>query len=223
MSAIRCRRYTDKISQDVENALSLSQHRTSVGSTASSVPSCQSQSRQHSHSNSLGALNTTHRVTRRKSMSSTTATNIAAMAAAVRETSGSRTDLAGSSHRRGTLSKGGYNSGFPDAGSYPSQTDSLPNHVSIGPSVPRLRDTNSIIDGVALSSVPENATFTRAKARRASEGSRVSKGEGKRVSAGDLKCDKCGKGYKHSSCLTKHLLVSLITPFLSHAHRTWPK
>ncbi|KIV88545.1 hypothetical protein, variant [Exophiala mesophila] len=40
--------------------------------------------------------------------------------------------------------------------------------------------------------------------RRASEGSYLIKGEGKKSSS-DLKCDTCGKGYKHSSCLTKHL------------------
>jgi hypothetical protein len=31
------------------------------------------------------------------------------------------------------------------------------------------------------------------------------KGDGKKVNGNDLKCEKCGKGYKHSSCLTKHL------------------
>ena len=47
---------------------------------------------------------------------------------------------------------------------------------------------------------------SRARVRRASEGAHLSKGEGKR-SSGELRCEKCGKGYKHSSCLTKHLLV----------------
>ena len=46
----------------------------------------------------------------------------------------------------------------------------------------------------------------RARARRASEGAHVLKSDGKR-SSGELRCEKCGKGYKHSSCLTKHLLV----------------
>lgn len=44
--------------------------------------------------------------------------------------------------------------------------------------------------------------------RRASEGSYLVKGEGKR-SASELRCDTCGKGYKHSSCLTKHLYESM--------------
>ena len=59
-----------------------------------------------------------------------------------------------------------------------------------------------------------NKTVTigsKARARRASEGSYLTKGEGKR-SSGELRCDKCGKGYKHSSCLTKHLSVYLVFP-----------
>ena len=48
--------------------------------------------------------------------------------------------------------------------------------------------------------------------RRASDGGYLSKTDGKRVSGGELRCDTCGKGYKHSSCLTKHLSVALI-PF----------
>ena len=54
------------------------------------------------------------------------------------------------------------------------------------------------------------ANLSKTKARRASEGSHLTKGEGKR-SSGELRCEKCGKGYKHSSCLTKHLSV-----FLAH-------
>lgn len=41
--------------------------------------------------------------------------------------------------------------------------------------------------------------------RRASEGSHLIKGDKK---SGDLRCDTCGKGYKHSSCLTKHMYVA---------------
>lgn len=48
------------------------------------------------------------------------------------------------------------------------------------------------------------STGSKARARRASEGSYLTKGETRR-SSGELRCEKCGKGYKHSSCLTKHL------------------
>ncbi|KAK6380651.1 hypothetical protein LTS17_004851 [Exophiala oligosperma] len=47
-------------------------------------------------------------------------------------------------------------------------------------------------------------TSTKNRNRRASEGSYLIKGDGKK-SASELRCDTCGKGYKHSSCLTKHL------------------
>ena len=62
---------------------------------------------------------------------------------------------------------------------------------------------------------PPAGTISKARARRASEGSHL--GGGKRAS-GELRCEKCGKGYKHSSCLTKHLSVfpdPLLSPFLA--------
>lgn len=68
---------------------------------------------------------------------------------------------------------------------------------------------SAIVDGPPLATLPENEKGnSKARIRRASEGSRLSKGEGKRASGTELKCEKCGKGYKHSSCLTKHLSVS---------------
>ncbi len=48
--------------------------------------------------------------------------------------------------------------------------------------------------------------FKQSRMRRASEGQHLMK-EAKKSSGSDLKCDKCGKGYKHSSCLSKHLFV----------------
>ncbi|TVY55278.1 hypothetical protein LSUE1_G010082 [Lachnellula suecica] len=50
----------------------------------------------------------------------------------------------------------------------------------------------------------EETGFKQSRMRRASEGQHLTK-DGKKVNGGDLKCDKCGKGYKHSSCLSKHL------------------
>ena len=54
----------------------------------------------------------------------------------------------------------------------------------------------------------QNKDSSKARARRASEGAYLTKTDGKRAS-GELRCEKCGKGYKHSSCLSKHLLVFL--------------
>ena len=73
-------------------------------------------------------------------------------------------------------------------------------------------------DGIVVDGMPRGRTDTgslKARSRRASEGAHLSKGDGKRAS-GELRCEKCGKGYKHSSCLTKHLSVPCVSyPFLS--------
>ena len=63
-------------------------------------------------------------------------------------------------------------------------------------------EDNAIEDGVST----EKGLSAKSRNRRASEGSYMVQGEGKRVS-GELRCDTCGKGYKHSSCLTKHMYV----------------
>ena len=65
-------------------------------------------------------------------------------------------------------------------------------------------DGSAIADGLLLPN--RGGTSSKARNRRASEGAPHSKSEGKRAS-GELRCEKCGKGYKHSSCLTKHLSV----------------
>jgi hypothetical protein len=52
----------------------------------------------------------------------------------------------------------------------------------------------------------EETGFKQSRMRRASEGQHLMK-DSKKAAGGDLKCDKCGKGYKHSSCLSKHLFV----------------
>lgn len=68
------------------------------------------------------------------------------------------------------------------------------------------QDTSAIVDGPPLSSVEK--TSAKSRTRRASEGQKVGKLERSKSNAGELRCDKCGKGYKHGSCLTKHLLVT---------------
>lgn len=59
------------------------------------------------------------------------------------------------------------------------------------------------IDENSVGSAPVS---TKNRSRRASEGSHLIRGEGKRVPI-EVKCERCGKGYKHSSCLTKHMCV----------------
>jgi hypothetical protein len=76
-------------------------------------------------------------------------------------------------------------------------------HITIRKQSPNSIDENTAVDGHFPAGKPIS---TKNRNRRASEGSHLMKGEGKRVST-ELRCDQCGKGYKHSSCLTKHMCV----------------
>lgn len=199
-----------------------SQHRASLGTSTSSLPSRQLHSRANSHSTSNGSTNSSHRVIRRKSMTSPH-TNVAAIAAAIKEA-----DLQGDS----VFTKKAVASSKPIISHRASQSATFSslasptirgNHLSPTqanrPAYSR-EDSNSsvaVTDGPPLSVMSVNEkTVSRARMRRASEGSKSSKLDGKRASTTELKCEKCGKGYKHSSCLTKHLSVY---PFLLTAGR----
>ncbi|KAL8814328.1 MAG: hypothetical protein Q9223_006441 [Gallowayella weberi] len=180
-----------------------SQHRLSASSTPSSnLPIRHQTSRQHSHSVSLGTLNSTHRVTRRKSMTSTGA-NAAAIAAAL-----SGTGQQVSHHTRQSWNLKSNNGAQGSEATLRNGTDS--SSFVVDDDV--MQDGDSVADGM-----PDGRTekgISKSRVRRASEGAYLSKGEGKR-SSGELRCEKCGKGYKHSSCLTKHLsvpCVSLLSP-----------
>jgi hypothetical protein len=77
-------------------------------------------------------------------------------------------------------------------------------HAYFGPNgVTELPDQEVVEDN---SNDEEMAAQKKNRNRRASEGSHLVKGDKK---SGDLRCDTCGKGYKHSSCLTKHMYVAV--------------
>ncbi|KAF4539784.1 putative c2h2 finger domain protein [Lasiodiplodia theobromae] len=167
-------------------------NRSSVGQVASSLPSRHSHSHSRGNSNSLSSsLNPAHRVSRRKSVSTTAASNAAAMG----DNAPRRTSKAHFAPRGPQALTG-----------YPSMPSSLPNNGS-GFQGPSSYGRGSVVtDGPPLASIPDSEkASTKSRIRRASEGSRVSKEGGKRASGSELRCEKCGKGYKHSSCLTKHL------------------
>ena len=97
----------------------------------------------------------------------------------------------------------------------------LPPTQSNRPAYSRENSNSSvaITDGPPLAAMSTNEKAAgKSPIRRASEGSKSNKPDGKRASATELKCEKCGKGYKHSSCLTKHLLVY---PLLLAAERLY--
>ena len=181
-----------------------SQHRLSVGAHSSGNP------RTHSHSLSLGSVHPS-RISRRKSTSSTAASNVAAMAhAAVRGASSPSLEHSTFSGKRGTTPKAGTSkSGFVlPLGSLPNNSSPFtgPNFNSSG-----FKEETTFGDGPSLSSMPDGGkNNTKTQRRRASEGSRLVKGEGRKPASGELKCETCGKAYKHSSCLTKHLSVVFV-------------
>lgn len=87
----------------------------------------------------------------------------------------------------------------------PSFPNSLPNNSGFEQAFSK--NASAVADGPPLSTIAQEIKGQKARIRRASEGSRLSKGESKRQSGSELRCETCGKGYKHSSCLTKHLSV----------------
>lgn len=182
-----------------------SQHRHS-SSLAGSLP----KSRPHSHSVSIGSINPAHRVTRRKSMSSTAA----GMAAAAKGMSGAPLDGSASSRR---LSKPASVFRGPSLSNNPGIASSVPsNGGGFAPGSYAAKTEAAVSDGPPLAAMTEQEKAnSKSRVRRASEGSRLGKGESKRSSGSELRCEKCGKGYKHSSCLTKHLSVTQLHP-LTH-------
>jgi hypothetical protein len=57
---------------------------------------------------------------------------------------------------------------------------------------------------IAVEDDPMLGKILKGRGRRASDAPRMTK-ERTKSNAGELKCETCGKGYKHGSCLTKHL------------------
>ena len=197
-----------------------SQHRTSsTSATSSNIPIRNSTSRTHSHSMSLGTMHPTHRVSRRKSMTSSAINNVAAIAAAIDGGSEQYTDSA-HTNRRSLPLKTGSSRGTNDSaiargsggfvGDHDAEFMDFTRNSHLAANLDSGHDGSAVADGLLLPN--RGGTFSKTRNRRASEGAPHSKSEGKRAS-GELRCEKCGKGYKHSSCLTKHLLVSSKSSF----------
>ena len=161
------------------------QHRPSVGSMPSSLPARQPYNR--THTAPLG----TGRISRRKS-SSFAPGNAAAIEAAVE-----------SGVADGSVSLNRRNS--KPALNMLSETEQTPVPSSLPQQASMAGRAGSsagvLTDGPALSSFPA-VDKSKAK-RRASDGTALTKKE--KAATGELKCDHCGKAYKHGSCLNKHL------------------
>ncbi|KAI0439603.1 hypothetical protein F4803DRAFT_32375 [Xylaria telfairii] len=187
----------------------LIQHRQSISSGPTSVMSSArppSHSRNNSHSLSAlsGVHNPTHRVTRRKSMTNPAA-NAAAVVAALQEVGDKVTALPiAVNARRGTISKPASAARAAIVGSLPSPPASLPTHRFTMHPKPEGQESAIDDDSNDMSADEREGGLQKARIRRASDGQPLTK-EGRKSNRVELRCDKCGKGYKHSSCLTKHL------------------
>ncbi|KAI5853394.1 hypothetical protein BZA05DRAFT_27696 [Tricharina praecox] len=103
-------------------------------------------------------------------------------------------------------------------GGYPSPPSSLPNPGPLSNATIATHDHGihqlvkaggtTLLSGSAIAEGHAPEVNRGSRNRRASDGAGALGGVGKigRMRSGsELKCEKCGKGYKHSSCLTKHL------------------
>jgi len=152
-------------------------------------------------------------------MSQTPVTNMAAIAAAAKGMSGAPLEGGSSSSgpRRSSKPASQFRGPSMALGSS-TMASSMPGNGAqfASSSYGGAAKSEALTDGPTLATMLEqDKANTKSRNRRASEGSRLSKGDGKR-SGSDLRCEKCGKGYKHSSCLTKHLLVTQGHPRPSH-------
>ncbi|KAI1330397.1 hypothetical protein F5Y16DRAFT_415184 [Xylariaceae sp. FL0255] len=190
----------------------LTQHRQSISSGSMALSAGRPSSHSRNNSHSLSALssshNSTHRVTRRKSMTNPSA-NVAAVAAALQqghEAADKVTALPiAMNPRRATISKtSAARSAL--AASLPSPPASLPGHRFVMHHAKMEGQESAIDDDSNDMSADEGDEdgVEKARIRRASDGQPLTK-DGKKGGRIELRCDKCGKGYKHSSCLTKHL------------------
>jgi hypothetical protein len=96
-------------------------------------------------------------------------------------------------------------------GSLPSPPASLPtNRFAMHPK-PEGQESAIDDDSNDMSADEAEGGLQTARIRRASDGQPLTK-EGRKSNRVELRCEKCGKGYKHSSCLTKHLFVPIFLP-----------
>ncbi|KAL6713412.1 hypothetical protein ACLMJK_008877 [Lecanora helva] len=149
-----------------------SSHRVSLSSTPTShVSSRNTNTRHHSHSVSLGATNSSHRVTRRKSINSSAGNSATAIAAAFQE------DAPGVSKRRSLNSKNSMGSRGVESGKHASSSHDLhPMTEAFSTGGSGVGDNELAVADDFLP-VEQVGSMTKTKARRASEGSHLTKGE----------------------------------------------
>ncbi|KKA28185.1 hypothetical protein TD95_003722 [Thielaviopsis punctulata] len=160
-------------------------------------------------------MNAANRISRRKSVNSGSQANIAAVAAAMDAASPLAMPGPSSKHFMAAASVSLSSSvGRTGLGIPPTPPGSLP-LAKFMPEVKRestetAEDENSetMLDASSIrasSSDPTLLDDEKARLRQSSDGQPLVREGGKRFNRVELRCDTCGKSYKHSSCLTKHM------------------
>lgn len=187
----------------------LTQHRSSLShSSASGLPGRQTHSRNSSSSLLSTSLNNTHRVTRRKSVTNVGA-NVTTLTAALREGDTTPALPIANSSRRHTMSKTAM-ARVSAVGSLPSPPATMSLGKHFGDAKRGLHGSAIDDDSQDISADEEgDSNAQKARIRRASDGQPLIK-EGRKSNRVEVRCETCGKGYKHSSCLIKHRLVPLV-------------
>ncbi|KAL1893812.1 hypothetical protein Cpir12675_003968 [Ceratocystis pirilliformis] len=160
----------------------------------------------------ISPMNSNNRINRRKSVSSVSHNTVAAVASALEA---SPLALPGPSSKRYTAtapmplssSMGCINSGSS------TSPPSAQNFVTSVPAVKKesielgeYRMSQTPLSHGSLSPpAPDTSLEEQSRLRRASDGQPLVREGGKRFNRVELRCETCGKSYKHSSCLTKHL------------------
>jgi hypothetical protein len=149
-----------------------------------------------------------------------TGANVAAVAAALQESGDMAMPLPiAINGRRNTISKNGL-SRSAIVGSLPSPPASLPTHRFAVENRTAGVQESAIDDELNdISGDDAESALQKARVRRASDGQPLVKEGGRKNSRPELRCEKCGKGYKHSSCLNKHLFVPTLLPLPSPTTR----
>lgn len=103
----------------------------------------------------------------------------------------------------------------------PSPPASMPATKFPGMSMDRPQDPADIAVEDQENMFLDDESSQNDRVRRSSDGQSLLK-EGRKFNRPEIYCEKCGKGYKHSSCLSKHMFVPLLPPHPTQLSHDFP-
>lgn len=174
-----------------------SQRRPSAASSSTiAIPSRNASTKNQPHTLSMGTFNPDHRIRRRRKSS-----NVRSIA----NSAEARATVLASSHKSGVDVLGPQDSNAMEVmpGPFNNIEEQNPNSFQIQQPFSVRGDPQQYAVTEGLIPTEVASKIPKPRASRASEGTHLTKGERKR-SSGELKCDTCGKEYKHLASFHKH-------------------